>query len=58
MQLCRRNHAVANHFTIGDEVIATPDDNTKTLTIRRNRAVVKTMPISMGENGTPTSHGS
>jgi lipoprotein-anchoring transpeptidase ErfK/SrfK len=48
---------VANHFTIGDEVIATADDNTKTLTIRRNGEVVKTMPISMGKNSTPTNNG-
>ncbi|WP_374198885.1 Ig-like domain-containing protein [Mycobacterium sp. MYCO198283] len=44
-------------FTIGDEVIATADDNTKTLTIRRNGEVVKTMPISMGKNSTPTNNG-
>jgi lipoprotein-anchoring transpeptidase ErfK/SrfK len=48
---------VSNHFTIGDQVIATADDNTKTLTIRRNGAVVKTMPISMGKNSTPTNNG-
>src|SRR5689334_12371853 len=39
---------VTTHFTIGDEVIATADDNTKTLTVRRNGEIVKTMPISMG----------
>ena len=44
-------------FTIGDEVIATADDATKQLTIRRNGAVVKTMPISMGKNRTPTPNG-
>lgn len=32
-------------FTIGDAVIATADDNTKTLTVRRNGEVIKTMPI-------------
>ena len=48
---------VTTHFTIGDEVIATADDNTKTLTIRRNGEVIKTMPISMGKNGTPTNNG-
>jgi lipoprotein-anchoring transpeptidase ErfK/SrfK len=47
----------ATHFTIGDEVIATADDDTKTLTIRRNGEVVKTMPISMGKNSTPTDNG-
>lgn len=44
-------------FTIGDEVIAVADDSTKTLTVRRNGEVVKTMPISMGKNSTPTNNG-
>jgi len=44
-------------FTIGDEVIATADDDAKTLTVRRNGEVVKTMPISMGKNSTPTNNG-
>ncbi|CAJ1499990.1 L,D-transpeptidase [[Mycobacterium] burgundiense] len=44
-------------FTIGDEVISTVDDNTKTLTVRVNGEVVKTMPISMGKNSTPTPNG-
>ena len=48
---------VASRFTIGDEVIATADDNTKTLTVRRNGEVVKTMPISMGKSSTPTDNG-
>ncbi len=48
---------VTTHFTIGDEVIATADDNTKTLTVRRNGEVSKTMPISMGKNSTPTNNG-
>src|SRR6188472_1254999 len=34
---------VTTHFTIGDEVITTVDDNTKTLTVRRNGEVIKTM---------------
>ena len=45
------------HFTIGDEFIATADDNTKTVTVRINGDVVKTMPTSMGKNGTPTNNG-
>ncbi|MDT7758348.1 MAG: hypothetical protein QOH27_4246, partial [Mycobacterium sp.] len=49
---------VATHFTVGDEVIATADDNTKTLTVKRNGAVIKTMPISMGKSSTPTNNGS
>lgn len=48
---------VTTHFTIGDEVIATADDDTKVLTIRRNGEVVKTMPISMGKASTPTNNG-
>lgn len=44
-------------FTIGDRVIAEADDNTKTLTIRRNGEIVKTMPISMGKDSTPTPNG-
>ena len=48
---------VATHFTIGDEVIATADDQTKTLTVRRNGEVIKTMPISMGKNSSPTNNG-
>jgi lipoprotein-anchoring transpeptidase ErfK/SrfK len=48
---------VATRFTIGDEVVATADDNTKTVTVRRNGEVVKTMPTSMGKNSTPTNNG-
>lgn len=48
---------VATRFTIGDAVIATVDDNTKTVTVRVNGEVVKTMPTSMGKNSTPTSNG-
>ena len=47
----------ATRFTIGDEVIATADDSTKTLTVRRNGEVVKTMPMSMGKDSTPTDNG-
>ena len=48
---------VTTHFTIGDEVIATVDDNDKILTIRRNGEVIKTMPTSMGKNSSPTNNG-
>jgi lipoprotein-anchoring transpeptidase ErfK/SrfK len=48
---------VTTHFTIGDAVIATADDNTKILTVRRNGQVIKTMPISMGKSSTPTNNG-
>ena len=48
---------VITRFTIGDRVIATADDDTKTLTVRRNGELVKTMPMSMGKNSTPTDNG-
>jgi lipoprotein-anchoring transpeptidase ErfK/SrfK len=48
---------ITTRFTIGDEVIATADDATKTLTVRRNGEVVQTMPISMGKDSTPTNNG-
>ena len=48
---------VTTRFTIGDEVIATADDNTKTLTVRRNSEVIRTMPLSMGKDSTPTDNG-
>jgi lipoprotein-anchoring transpeptidase ErfK/SrfK len=48
---------VRTRFTVGDEVIATADDATKTMTVRVNGKVVKTMPISMGKNSTPTDNG-
>ncbi len=44
-------------FTIGDRVVATADDASKTLTVRRNGEVIKTMPISMGKSSTPTPNG-
>ncbi|GAB3015955.1 L,D-transpeptidase [Mycobacterium bourgelatii] len=48
---------VKTHFTIGDEVIAVADDETKMVTVRVNGEVVKTMPTSMGKNSTPTANG-
>lgn len=48
---------ITTRFTIGDEIIATADDNTKTLTVRRNGEVIKTMPMSMGKDSTPTDNG-
>ena len=47
----------STRFTVGDEVIATADDTTKTMTVRVNGNVVKTMPISMGKDKTPTDKG-
>lgn len=49
---------VSARLTIGDEVIATADDATKILTVRRNGEVIKTMPMSMGKAKTPTDNGS
>lgn len=46
-----------SRFTIGDEIIATADDATKTLTVRINGEVAKTIPISMGKDKTPTDNG-
>ena len=48
---------VTTRFTIGDEVITTVDDSTKTLTVKRNGEVIKSMPVSMGKNSTPTNIG-
>ncbi|WP_099038791.1 L,D-transpeptidase [Mycobacterium neglectum] len=48
---------ITTHFSIGDEVITRIDDNTKTLTVTRNGEVIKTMPVSMGKNSTPTNNG-
>lgn len=48
---------VTTRFTIGDRTIATADDATKTMTVRRNGEIVKTMPISMGKDKTPTDNG-
>ncbi len=48
---------ITTHFSIGDEVISRVDDNTKTMTVTRNGEVIKTMPVSMGKNSTPTNNG-
>lgn len=48
---------VTAHFTIGDEVIATVDDDAKSLVVRINGEIVKTMPVSMGKDSTPTNNG-
>ncbi|WP_051133593.1 L,D-transpeptidase [Nocardia paucivorans] len=44
-------------FHIGEALIATADDNTKTITITRNGEVVRTMPTSMGKPGHETPNG-
>jgi lipoprotein-anchoring transpeptidase ErfK/SrfK len=48
---------VTSHFTVGDEVISSVDDNTKVMTVKRNGEVIRTMPVSMGKSGTPTNNG-
>jgi len=48
---------VTTRFTVGDEVVAVADDSTKSMTVRVNGEVVKTMPISMGKNSAPTDNG-
>lgn len=44
-------------FRIGDAMIATADDNTKTITVTRNGEVIRTMPTSMGKPGYETPNG-
>ncbi len=44
-------------FQVGDAVVATADDATKTITVTRNGEVVKTMPTSMGKAGYETPNG-
>lgn len=48
---------VIQHFSIGDEVIATADDSTKMITVRINGEVVRVIPTSMGKDSTPTDNG-
>ncbi|MBS9533467.1 L,D-transpeptidase family protein [Mycobacterium sp. M1] len=49
--------SAAARFTIGDEVIATVDDDTKSMVVRINGQIAKTMPVSMGKDSTPTNNG-
>lgn len=51
------NDDVSSSFTIGDQIIATADDNTKEMVVKKNGEVVKTMPISMGSASYPTPNG-
>lgn len=48
---------VETHFSVGDQVIASVDDNTKLITVRINGDVAKVMPTSMGKDSTPTNNG-
>ncbi|MGS2616564.1 Ig-like domain-containing protein [Micromonospora sp. LZ34] len=42
---------------IGPSLIMTVDNKTKRMTVRKNGAVVKTIPISLGKKSTPSSSG-
>ncbi len=44
-------------FAIGDSHISVSDDATKTVTVRKNGRIVKTMPTSMGMGGTESVGG-
>ncbi|MBV7281871.1 Ig-like domain-containing protein [Corynebacterium sp. TAE3-ERU30] len=44
-------------FSIGDEIISTVDDSTKTMTVTKNGEVLKTMPVSLGDADFPTPNG-
>nr|WP_280402205.1 Ig-like domain-containing protein [Nocardia carnea] len=48
---------IHSHFTVGDAVIFTADDNTKMVTVEKNGQVIRTMPTSMGKDDTPTDNG-
>jgi lipoprotein-anchoring transpeptidase ErfK/SrfK len=49
--------SAASSFTIGEEWVATADDNTHQLTVTVDGTDVRTMPISMGANENPTPNG-
>jgi lipoprotein-anchoring transpeptidase ErfK/SrfK len=44
-------------FNIGDSLVATADDATHQMTVTRNGAVIKTIPIAMGKKGDETPNG-
>ncbi|WP_067836384.1 L,D-transpeptidase [Nocardia lijiangensis] len=48
---------ITSHFTVGDAVIFTADDDTHQVTVEQNGQVVRTMPTSMGKDSTPTDNG-
>nr|WP_227985156.1 Ig-like domain-containing protein [Nocardia spumae] len=48
---------IHSSFTVGDPMVFTADDNTKTVTVEHNGQVVRTMPTSMGKDSTPTQNG-
>ena len=44
-------------FTVPEQLVATVDDTTKTMTVVRNGEVEKTFPVSMGKKGYETKNG-
>ncbi|RBO91628.1 L,D-transpeptidase [Nocardia puris] len=47
----------SSSFRIGDAIVTTADDATKTITVTRNGEVVKTMPTSLGKPKYETPNG-
>lgn len=47
----------SSSFTVGRQMELVADDNTKTVTVKRDGKVIRTMPTSMGKDGTPTDNG-
>ena len=48
---------VTIHASIGDKVVMTTDNATKTMTVTRHDQVVKTIPVSLGKQSHPSSSG-
>ena len=44
-------------FTIGRAMVAEIDDNTKTMTVKQDGQVIKTIPVSLGSDKYPTYNG-
>ena len=45
------------NVTIGDKIVMTTDNATKTMTVTQHDQVIKTIPISLGKASTPSSSG-
>jgi len=45
------------NLTIGDKIVMTTDNATKTMTVTQHDQVIKTIPISLGKASTPSSSG-
>jgi lipoprotein-anchoring transpeptidase ErfK/SrfK len=43
--------------TIGEKIVMTTDDATKTMTVTRRDEVIRTIPVSLGKASTPSSSG-